>query len=188
MPDDLVGPVVVEASFAQQSLWLQHQIDPGRPTYHVPNIVRVRGQLNRAVLERTLNVLVGRHEVLRTVFDMEDGSLVQVIGPAPKITVPVQAAGASEVPGLVRAELDRPFDLRTGAAILSQNPAVRDALDALIAARQAADDCMAELVKIGRKSGVRKADIERLADRKQRVASATQKVVSRNKDILDQLR
>jgi hypothetical protein len=114
MPDDLVGRVVVEASFAQQSLWLQHQIDPGRPTYHVPNIVRVRGELNLTVLEQALNVVVGRHEVLRTVFDTEDGSLVQVIGPAPEITVPVQAAGAIEVPGLLRAEIDRPFDLRTG--------------------------------------------------------------------------
>ncbi|MFF1907718.1 condensation domain-containing protein, partial [Kitasatospora sp. NPDC058218] len=55
-------------SFAQQRLWLVDQLSPGSAAYNVPFAVRVRGGLDVGVLGGALSVLVGRHEVLRTVF------------------------------------------------------------------------------------------------------------------------
>lgn len=103
-----------ETSFAQQSLWLQHQLDPDRPTYHVVSVVGVRGVLDAAVLERALNTVVARHEALRTVFALADGAPVQVIGPGEPVTVRVTEVAPDGVEAEVREEGRRPFDLRNG--------------------------------------------------------------------------
>jgi hypothetical protein len=55
-------------SFGQQQLWLVDQLSPGTTAYNVPYPIRVRGALSRDALERALNDIVGRHEVLRTLF------------------------------------------------------------------------------------------------------------------------
>ncbi|MFI8949679.1 condensation domain-containing protein, partial [Streptomyces sp. NPDC053750] len=55
-------------SFAQQRLWLVDRLSPGSAAYNVPLAVRVRGGLDVGVLGEALSVVVGRHEVLRTVF------------------------------------------------------------------------------------------------------------------------
>ena len=51
------------ASFAQQRLWLVHQLDPQSHLFNVPRGIRLRGSLNIAALERALNEIVRRHEV-----------------------------------------------------------------------------------------------------------------------------
>lgn len=103
-----------ETSFAQQSLWLQHQLDPDRPTYHVVSVVRVRGVLDAAVLEKALNTVMERHEALRTVFALADGAPVQVIGPGEPVTVRVIEVALDGIEAEVREEGRRPFDLRNG--------------------------------------------------------------------------
>ena len=55
-------------SFAQQQLWLVDQLTPGASAYNVPYPVRIRGPLNVGALQRALDAVVGRHEVLRTMF------------------------------------------------------------------------------------------------------------------------
>ncbi|MGH7834015.1 MAG: condensation domain-containing protein, partial [Candidatus Binatia bacterium] len=53
-------------SFAQQRLWFLDQLEPNSPLYNVPRAIRIRGSLNRASFEQSLNEIVRRHEVLRT--------------------------------------------------------------------------------------------------------------------------
>src|SRR2546425_1630351 len=55
-------------SFGQQQLWLVDQLSPGASAYNVPYPVRIRGALNVEALHRALDAVVGRHEVLRTLF------------------------------------------------------------------------------------------------------------------------
>jgi amino acid adenylation domain-containing protein len=106
--------IVVETSYAQQSLWLLDQIDPGQATYNVIAAVRLRGALDVAALQRSLNAVVARHEALRTVFDFDGHEPVQVIRATATLDLPVTDATAGNVDDLVNAEVERPFDLREG--------------------------------------------------------------------------
>src|ERR1700752_1077827 len=54
-------------SFAQQRLWFLEQLEPDGP-YKVPAAFRLRGPLQVAALERSVNEIISRHEVLRTTF------------------------------------------------------------------------------------------------------------------------
>src|SRR5690348_6093751 len=65
------------ASFAQQRLWLLHQLEPESPIYHIFYIMRLQGKLDLAALTRSLNEIVRRHEILRTTFVERNGTLVQ---------------------------------------------------------------------------------------------------------------
>lgn len=109
--------MVVDLSFAQQSLWLQNEIDPGQAAYNVTAAVRLRGPLDVRVLERALNTVVERHEALRTVFDLDAGEPVQVIGPMAPLTIPVLDSTPEEFEEVARAELAAPFDLREGPLV-----------------------------------------------------------------------
>jgi len=56
-------------SSAQLRLWFLHKWEPESPLYNSPLLLRLCGELDGAALQRALNALVVRHEVLRTVFD-----------------------------------------------------------------------------------------------------------------------
>jgi len=55
-------------SFGQQQLWLVDQLSPGGAAYNVPYPISIRGPLDVDVLHRGIDAIVGRHEVLRTLF------------------------------------------------------------------------------------------------------------------------
>ncbi|MEV0538115.1 condensation domain-containing protein, partial [Kitasatospora sp. NPDC050463] len=55
-------------SFAQQRLWFLDRMAPGTTSWNACSSVRVRGGLDVGALGGALSVVVGRHEVLRTVF------------------------------------------------------------------------------------------------------------------------
>ena len=68
-------------SWAQQRLWFLDQFDGAGSAYHIAGALRLRGTLDHAALQATLDRIVARHEVLRTTFDGADGAAVQVIAP-----------------------------------------------------------------------------------------------------------
>ncbi|QSQ25383.1 amino acid adenylation domain-containing protein [Pyxidicoccus parkwayensis] len=111
-------------SFGQQRLWFIEQLTPGAFTYNVPLFARLTGQLDVAVLERSLRAIVQRHEALRTTFDEMDGQPVQRIAPEPALALPVETLESLPEPERqqelrlrAQAEAQRPFDLRTGPLI-----------------------------------------------------------------------
>ncbi len=69
----------VPASFAQQRLWFLAQWESSADAYNMPGATRVRGPLDLQALEKALNTLVDRHEVLRTNFIEENGLPLQKI-------------------------------------------------------------------------------------------------------------
>jgi acyl-CoA synthetase (AMP-forming)/AMP-acid ligase II/acyl carrier protein len=105
---------VVETSLAQRSLWFVNEMDPGVPAYNVTGVVRIKGPLVPETLERALNAVVERHEILRTVFELDAGEPVQVIHPEMPVRIPVTAVAEADVQPLIRAEVVRPFDLEKG--------------------------------------------------------------------------
>ncbi|MCP4663769.1 MAG: non-ribosomal peptide synthetase, partial [bacterium] len=113
------GPLPL--SFAQQRLWFLHQLEPENPEYHMPAAVAVDGPLEVAVLRRSLDEIVRRHETLRTRFGEEGENPVQIIDPPRPQALPLidltalpAAWRERELRRLSAAEAVRLFDLRRG--------------------------------------------------------------------------
>jgi hypothetical protein len=103
-------------SFAQQQLWLRRQIDPRSSTYHAMLPVRVKGALDREALGAALDVVVQRHERLRTSVQIESGQLVPVIHadchvPIAYVDLEHAADGELWARDLAEAAVRQPFDL-----------------------------------------------------------------------------
>ena len=76
-------------SFAQQRLWFIDQLQPGQTVYTIPAALRLQGRLQAGVLQRCLNTIVARHEILRTQFVTAEGAPLQNILPSLEIELPV---------------------------------------------------------------------------------------------------
>jgi amino acid adenylation domain-containing protein len=59
-------------TFAQRRLWFLDRMEPGRASYNLPAVVRLRGTVDAAALERAVAALAARHAALRTVFRAAD--------------------------------------------------------------------------------------------------------------------
>ncbi|HEX5661098.1 MAG TPA: condensation domain-containing protein, partial [Polyangiales bacterium] len=55
---------VLPTSSAQERLWILHQLDPSSSAYNLPGAVRLRGELDVVAVQRALDAIVARHEVL----------------------------------------------------------------------------------------------------------------------------
>jgi len=105
-------------SFAQQRLWFFNQLEPDSCAYNLPTALRLTGQLNIAALEKSINAIIQRHEILRTTFAVVNGEPVQVINAAPELQIQIidlqpqaQAEQETEVVRLATIEAQRPFNL-----------------------------------------------------------------------------
>ncbi|MFB6277513.1 MAG: condensation domain-containing protein [Halothece sp.] len=76
-------------SFPQQRLWFLYQLDPHDCAYNIPVSVRLRGPLNVAALEQSVNAVIERHETLRTSFTTIKGEPKQVVAPKLTLNIPV---------------------------------------------------------------------------------------------------
>src|SRR5229473_6502338 len=74
-------------SYAQQRLWFLDQLEPGSALYNLNTALRLSGTLVKEVLQRSLNEIVRRHEVLRTTFHLHDGMPVQKIAAVPETDI-----------------------------------------------------------------------------------------------------
>ncbi len=110
-------------SFAQQRLWFLEQLEPDGP-YKVPAAFRLRGPLQVAALEQSVNEIISRHEVLRTTFAEIDGRPVQIV--APRLTLSIPVEDLSQLSEVERAERvkrtaarlrEQPFDFTQGPLI-----------------------------------------------------------------------
>jgi len=70
---------ILQLSYAQQRLWFLDHLEKDNPYYNIPTAVRLSGDLDIVALEKSLNEIIDRHEVLRTTFRTEDGEAKLVI-------------------------------------------------------------------------------------------------------------
>jgi acyl-CoA synthetase (AMP-forming)/AMP-acid ligase II len=112
------------ASAAQQRLWTLQQAVPDLPFFNILYALRITSPLDATVLERSLNEIVRRHEILRTTIDVDGSRNIQVI--APQLAVPLAVDDLHKLPtskretgahGLIQAELTHCFDLARGPLI-----------------------------------------------------------------------
>jgi amino acid adenylation domain-containing protein len=109
-------------SYAQQRLWFLDQWEGPGGTYNIPAAWRLRGALNVAALERALETMVARHEVLRTVYRSVEGepiARVLPVGAGLLSVVDLRAVPEREaaMTALVAAEAGRAFDLASGPVL-----------------------------------------------------------------------
>ena len=107
-----------ELSFPQERMWLWDQLAPHSPLYNVPYALRIRGALNVEALQRSVDHILDRHEVLRTCYSLADGQPVQTIHSSRPVELTVHDISALPekekeltAQDLANHEVRRPFDL-----------------------------------------------------------------------------
>ena len=114
------GVTRIPLGYGQQRLWFFDQFEPGNPIYNETGLFRFEGPLRGEVLERVLNEVVRRHEVLRTSFPVVDGEPVQEVRPELEVRLGlvdlsgVEEARRAGAVDRVAEEGRRPFDLARG--------------------------------------------------------------------------
>lgn len=114
-------PPMIPLSFEQEGLWFLEQLGLAKEAYYLPTMLRLKGALDVAALERSLTEIIRRHESLRTRFESVQGRGVQIVMPAPELrferidlsccVVEERDQRAGE---LIRSEPRRAFDLSAG--------------------------------------------------------------------------
>ena len=106
-------PEHIPLSFSQERLWFIDRLE-GSVQYHLPAVLRLKGELNREALERTLRHIISRHEVLRTVIREYEGQGYQQIMMADNWSLGITEALSAEQEGLssnIGGLISKPFDL-----------------------------------------------------------------------------
>jgi amino acid adenylation domain-containing protein/non-ribosomal peptide synthase protein (TIGR01720 family) len=114
---------VFPMSLAQERFWFAAQLDPESSAYNLASPVAIDGELDLDLVERCIRELVSRHEILRTTFDLVDGSPMQIVHEPGQLPLSVRrralradepAALELELRQLLEAEARQPFDLTKG--------------------------------------------------------------------------
>ena len=103
-------------SFSQERLWFLHQLEPNTSTYNSSAAIRCKGSLDAGKLERSLNEIIRRHEVLRTAFEIIQDQPVQVVVPEASLKLLVidlhdEIDSEARAQRLIAEHMRRPFDL-----------------------------------------------------------------------------
>jgi amino acid adenylation domain-containing protein/non-ribosomal peptide synthase protein (TIGR01720 family) len=116
-PDHALVPV----SFAQERVWFLEQFEPGTAQHNMPLVLALDGDLDLAALQRALDLLVVRHEALRTTLVRRDGRPLQLIGAPYRVAITqVDLTGEDEAQRdavaheVIAEDVRRGFDLETG--------------------------------------------------------------------------
>jgi amino acid adenylation domain-containing protein len=120
-------------SYAQHRLWFLNWLELGNPAYNIIAATRLAGELNLAALIQSLDMIIQRHEILRTKFVEVEGFVSQVIQPEMVMarsiidltTLPTMD-GEREAQRAIHDAGRQPFDLGEGplirACVVKLNP------------------------------------------------------------------
>ena len=99
-------------SFNQESLWISHKMNPGSKAYLESFVFKLEGELKVECLNNALNLLIARHESLRTSFEEKDGEVHVHIHPECKGAFHYEKVGSeSEAFDIYQKLANQPIDL-----------------------------------------------------------------------------
>ena len=104
-------PEYIPLSFNQERLWFIDQFK-GSKEYDMPLILNLKGNVQPAILEKTLKLIISRHEILRTMLLSNEGNGYQKIVSEDQWSLAQQTISENES---IEAQIDKfvaiPFDL-----------------------------------------------------------------------------
>ncbi|OUS31221.1 hypothetical protein A9Q99_04280 [Gammaproteobacteria bacterium 45_16_T64] len=112
-------------SYSQQRMWFIEQLMPANSTFHIPAVLVLKGVLDKEALRKSFELLVARHESLRTVFETKGEEAIQVINEVSDFRLPY--TDLTDVPVGDRdaqAKAIAENDIRTGFS-LTNGPLIR---------------------------------------------------------------
>ncbi|UCH93241.1 MAG: non-ribosomal peptide synthetase, partial [Candidatus Aminicenantes bacterium] len=107
-------------SFGQERLWFIHQLEPKNTAYNIIKATTLEGSLDKHALEQSINEIIRRHEILRTVFITDKQEPAQVI--LNQLSLPLEIIDLknfpkekqkNEVKKIIQYESQYVFDLAT---------------------------------------------------------------------------
>ncbi len=106
----------IKLSFTQERLWFMNRFDPDSAALNMGYAQWLFGELNADALDKALNALVQRHDILRTVIEDRDGKPEPVVQTATPLTWSfIQQSGDPEEDEAWRAFtarlVEQPYDL-----------------------------------------------------------------------------
>ncbi|MFJ4430202.1 amino acid adenylation domain-containing protein [Pseudomonas sp. NPDC089395] len=107
-------------SFAQQRQWFLWQFDRQSSAYHIPCALRLRGRLDQAALQASLEQLVRRHDSLRTRFVEDELGVAQQVAAAEHLPLKVTTLDEAALQGYIQDRVREPFDLASGALLRTE--------------------------------------------------------------------
>lgn len=95
-------PVLPQADFYpvthnQQQVWYLEEMYPDTMMHNLPSSIHLKFEVDAAILEKTLNLLIERHESLRTGLYTQDGICVQKVLPEARIKLEVVKIAEDQV-------------------------------------------------------------------------------------------
>ena len=105
-------------SFGQEQMWFLDQLDPGMPTYNIPDVMRLQGSLDLKALEAGFRAVLSRHEVLRTRVGSVDGNPIAAVNENWEFSIrqfdlrdKPEAEREIEARQIIREQVRQPFNI-----------------------------------------------------------------------------
>lgn len=123
-PDAGIQPVSGISSYPlshpQQRLWFVQQFDPSAAWYNRPTLLGIQGELDIPRLEQALAAVISRHDILRTVYSIQDGEPRSRLLPMAAVHLEMedlQAEEPQQARQRILAASQQPFDLTNGPLV-----------------------------------------------------------------------
>ena len=109
---------VLELSPAQYRMWFIDKLEGDANHYNMPIALDLKGELNHDALQQTLNHILERHEILRSIYVEQNQGVSQFI--LDNVTVSINHIDLTDIPSSERTEIarqhiqneaEKPFDL-----------------------------------------------------------------------------
>jgi len=107
----------------QHQFWTINRMYPGDPAYNMASSFRLNGYFDSAILAKSINMIIGRHEIFRTTFRERAEDVVQVVHQSMPADISLEDLRFSPddinetIDERIKEEISAPFNLNDGPLI-----------------------------------------------------------------------